>query len=60
MTSTLVCRDVGFDCPEVIQGKNEEEVMQKAERHAQETHGMQKSDITPEMVSKIKSNIKES
>ena len=56
---SITCRDAGYDCAHVIQGNTEEEVMQKAGRHAQEVHGMKQSDMTPEMTNKIRSLIKQ-
>jgi predicted small metal-binding protein len=52
---SLTCRDAGFDCPEVIRGNTEEEVLQKAATHGQESHGMQQSDMTPELTGKLRS-----
>jgi predicted small metal-binding protein len=59
MTYSLSCREAGYDCSHVIEGNNEEEVMQKAGRHAQEVHGMQPSDLTPETTGKLKSLIRQ-
>lgn len=35
----LRCKDVGFDCPGVVQGSTKEEVLQQAAAHAAAAHG---------------------
>lgn len=40
----LRCADAGFDCPEVIQGETEDEVMSKAAIHARDAHDMSEID----------------
>lgn len=40
----LVCAEAGFDCDEVIEGEDEQEVMSKAAVHAREVHGMDEID----------------
>ena len=40
MTKLLRCRDVGFDCDAEIRAESEEEVLEKAARHASEAHGI--------------------
>ncbi|MGE0590561.1 MAG: DUF1059 domain-containing protein [Cyclobacteriaceae bacterium] len=57
MEKVIRCRDVGFDCDGVIKAKTEEEALTKAAEHAKTSHGVTK--VTPEMVKKIKSVIKE-
>lgn len=52
----LACRDAGMDCNEVITGKNDDEVMQKAGEHAKKAHNMT---ATPEMAAKLKTLIKD-
>jgi predicted small metal-binding protein len=59
MEYSLACREAGFDCSHVIKGNTEEETLQQAARHAQETHGMQAQDITPELTGKLRSLIKQ-
>jgi predicted small metal-binding protein len=51
----LRCADVGFDCSEVIQGEDDQEVMSKAAEHAREVHGM--DEIDEETGQKIRSLI---
>lgn len=36
----LHCRDVGFDCPYVVEAETDEEVLAQAARHAAEAHGV--------------------
>ncbi|MCB0488225.1 MAG: DUF1059 domain-containing protein [Cyclobacteriaceae bacterium] len=57
MEKVIRCRDVGFDCDGVIKAKTEEEALAKATEHAKTSHGVR--EVTPEMVKKIKSVIKE-
>ncbi len=40
----LRCSDAGFDCEQVIQGENDQDVMSKAAEHAREVHGMTEID----------------
>jgi predicted small metal-binding protein len=51
----LRCADAGFDCPEVINGETEDEVMSKAAVHAREEHDM--SEIDEETGEQIRSLI---
>jgi predicted small metal-binding protein len=57
---TLNCSDVGFDCPAVIKGETEEEIMQKAGEHASKDHNIRAEDMTSEMQQKIRGQIKSS
>ena len=57
MTKSISCADVGVDCNWSATAETEEELMRKVAEHAKEAHeGME---VTPELVEKIKSNIKE-
>jgi len=57
MTKSISCADSGVDCTWSATGETEEEIMDKVANHAKEDHkGME---ITPELVTKIKSLIKE-
>ena len=53
---TLHCKDVGFDCPGIIQADSEAEVLQLAAQHALEAH---QTTVTPEMAEQIKPLIHE-
>lgn len=53
---TLYCKDVGFDCPGIIQADSESEVLQLAAKHALEAHHVT---VTLEMVEQIKPFIHE-
>lgn len=57
MEKVVHCRDVGFDCNGVIKAKTEEEALKLAAQHAMQVHGLK--EITPEVVAKVKSVIKE-
>ena len=53
---TLKCKDVGFDCPGVIQANTNEEVLNQAAKHALDVHGVT---VTPELAAQITTLIKE-
>jgi predicted small metal-binding protein len=53
---TLRCRDVGFDCDQVIHADTEEEVLQQAAEHAQRDHNVS---VTPEIVAQVRAVIRE-
>ena len=50
---SLTCREVGFDCPTVIKGNTEGEVIQKAREHASSVHDIKPEDMSPELQHKI-------
>ncbi|MBD2757599.1 DUF1059 domain-containing protein [Spirosoma validum] len=52
----LRCKDVGFDCPGIVTGETEADVLQLAAQHAQEVHNVT---ITPEIAEQIKPLIHE-
>ncbi len=57
MTKSISCADAGADCDWSATAETEEELMKKVAEHAKEKHeGME---VTPELVAKIKSHIKE-
>jgi len=57
MTKSISCADVGTNCNWSTTAETEEELMKKVAEHAKEEHkGME---VTPELVEKIKSKIKE-
>ncbi len=57
MTKSISCADAGADCSWSATAETEEELMSKVANHAKEDHkGME---VTPELVAKIKSVIKE-
>ena len=58
MTKSIRCADVGSECKWSTTAKTEEELMKKIAEHAKEKHKDMK--ITPEIIAKIKSQIKES
>jgi len=57
MTKSISCADAGADCSWSATAETEEDLMNKVAQHAKEDHkGME---VTPELVAKIKSHIKE-
>ncbi len=57
MKKVIRCRDVGFDCNGVIKANTEKETLAMVAEHAKTEHGVK--EITPEMVEKIRSVMKE-
>lgn len=61
---TLTCRDMGVDCPHVIKGDTEEEVMRKAMEHGKMEHRekmdeMMKKYSQDEIKEMMRANIKQ-
>jgi len=57
MTKSISCADVGADCSWSTTAETEEGIMNRVAQHAKEDHlGLE---VTPELVAKIKSSIKE-
>jgi predicted small metal-binding protein len=56
MAKVIYCKDGGLDCPEVVRGQTEDEVLQKAAEHAKSVHNMQ---VTPEMAQQVRALIKD-
>ncbi len=57
MTKSISCADAGKDCGWSATAETEEELMNKVTEHAKIDH--KDMEITPEVVAKIKSIIKE-
>ncbi len=57
MTKSISCADAGYDCGWSATAETEEELMNKVAEHAKAEH--KDMEITPELVAKIKSLIKE-
>ena len=57
MTKSISCSDAGSDCGWSATAETEEDLMKKVVQHAHEEH--KDMEITPEVVAKIKSIIKE-
>jgi len=57
MTKSISCADAGSDCAWSATAETEEELMNKVAEHAKAEH--KDLEITPELVAKIKSCIKE-
>ena len=57
MTKSISCADTGANCSWSTTAETEEEIMNKVAQHAKEDHP--DLEVTPELVAKIKSIIKE-
>ncbi len=57
MSKQLKCGDLVPGCDKVFEGKDDNEVMQKAGAHAASDHGF--TSMTPEMIANVKSKITE-
>ena len=55
---SITCREAGFDCPAVIKGNTESDVIQKAEEHVSNVHNIKTEDMSPEMQHKIRGLIR--
>ncbi len=59
MTYSLVCRDLGSDCPFIAQGETEEEMMASMIKHSKEVHNYTDEQLNdPEMMRKVKAAIR--
>jgi predicted small metal-binding protein len=57
MTKSISCADTGANCSWSTTAETEEDLMKKVSQHAKEEH--EDMEVTPELVAKIKSHIKE-
>jgi len=57
MTKSISCADAGADCSWSATGETEEEILNKVAQHAKADHP--DLEVTPELVAKVKSLIKE-
>ena len=57
MTKNISCADAGADCSWSAKAETEEDLMNKVAQHVKEDHP--ELEVTPELVAKIKSLIKE-
>jgi len=57
MTKSISCSDAGANCSWSTTAETEEEIMNRVAQHAKEDHP--DLEVTPELVAKIKSLIKE-
>jgi predicted small metal-binding protein len=57
MAKVLKCGDLMPGCDEVIEGKDNDEVLEKAERHARKDHNM--TLIPPNVVSQMEAAIRD-
>ena len=51
------CKTAGFDCDAVFSTKTEEEMTELIGKHATEVHGLEPSDLSPELMRKVKASI---
>ncbi len=54
------CKTAGFDCDAVFSSKTEEELTKQISQHAVEVHGLEPSDLSPELMRKVKASIERS
>jgi predicted small metal-binding protein len=57
MAKELHCGEIMDGCPEVIRGKDEEEVLRKGAQHARDAHGIENLD--DETVRTVKAKIRD-
>jgi predicted small metal-binding protein len=61
MSYTLICKDAGVDCANVIQGETEEEVLREGFKHLKEAHGYTEEQLSyAKFVEETRKQIKES
>lgn len=48
------CRDIGFDCDDIIHAQSEGKLLRQAAEHARTQHGVQ---VTPELATQVLSHI---
>jgi len=48
------CREMGFECPEVMRGQTEERILQLCAKHALRTHGVK---LTLDLAEQVKPHI---
>jgi predicted small metal-binding protein len=46
---TLSCKDIGFDCNQVVKAGTEEEIIRDITEHAMKQHDMEAENMTPKM-----------
>jgi predicted small metal-binding protein len=57
---TLSCKDIGFDCNQVVKAWTEEEVIRDITEHAMKQHDMKAENMTPKMKEIIRKFIHDS
>lgn len=57
MAKVLRCRDVGVDCDFEARAETVEDILKKAEAHAQNDHGF--PGIPPDLLSQVKAAIRD-
>jgi len=51
------CKTAGFDCDAVFIANTEEDLTKQINQHAIESHGLEPSDLSPELMRKVKASI---
>jgi predicted small metal-binding protein len=54
---TYACKNAGFACDAVFSTKTEEEMTELINQHAIGVHGLEPSDLSPELMRKVKASI---
>lgn len=57
MPKVLSCAELTGNCPEVVRGQSESEILQQVARHAKERHGL--DTVSPELASKARASIRD-
>jgi len=57
MTKILACRTIGVECDVILEGETDDEIMEKAKKHAATAHN--RPDIPPNIDKKCRAAIKE-
>ena len=57
MTKILTCRSIGVECDVVFEGETDDEIREKARKHAAAAHNL--PNIPPELEKKCRAAIKE-
>mgnify|MGYP003510041491 CR=1 FL=1 len=56
---TLSCREAGFDCDYIIQGKKKKKLFRNGGQHALNDHGIRREDFTPKFNEKLRGLIRD-
>jgi predicted small metal-binding protein len=57
MATVIRCKDVGFDCDDIIRAETEEEALQQAAQHAKEAHGL--DEVTDEIIAQVQAAMRD-
>ena len=59
MAKVLRCRDLGMNCSEEVRADTEEELLTLAAQHAEKHHGLSAANLSPSILTMVKSMIQE-